>query len=109
MTGQDEPRDLAALVVPQAGWLERTEDPWEPYRLLDQAGTLVGPVAAFLRGLQACGRPATTLPAYAIPLLPWFRPCGRPAGLTTRCPGPRPGTMTVASDSPSSTGAQAAP
>src|SRR5260370_705953 len=53
MAGQDEPRDLAALVVPQAGWLERAEDPWEPYRLVDQAGTLVGPVAAVLRDLQA--------------------------------------------------------
>src|SRR5260221_7580730 len=73
MAGQDEPRDLAALVVPQAGWLERAEDPWEPYRLLDQAGTLVGPVAAFLRDLQASGRPETTLRAYAIALLRWFR------------------------------------
>src|SRR5258708_16470702 len=74
MAGQGEPRDLAALVVPQAGWLERAEDPWEPYRLLDQAGTLVGPVAAFLRDLQASGRPETTLRAYAIALLRWFRP-----------------------------------
>ena len=73
MAGQDEPRDLAALVVPQAGWLERAEDPWEPYRLVDQAGTLVGPVAAFLRDLQASGRPETTLRAYAIALLRWFR------------------------------------
>ena len=73
MTGQDEPRDLAALVVPQAGWLERAEDPWEPYRLRDPAGALVGPVAAFLRDLQASGRPETTLRAYAIALLRWFR------------------------------------
>jgi hypothetical protein len=73
MTGQDEPRDLAALVVPQAGWLERAEDPWEPYRLRDRAGILVGPVAAFLRDLQASGRPETTLRAYAIALLRWYR------------------------------------
>jgi hypothetical protein len=73
MTGQDEPRDLAALVVPQAGWLERAEDPWEPYRLRDPAGILVGPVAAFLRDLQAPGRPETTLRAYAIALLRWYR------------------------------------
>ena len=73
MTGQDEPRDLAALVVPQAGWLERAEDPWEPYRLLDPAGAVVGPVAAFLRDLQASGRPETTLRAYAIALLRWHR------------------------------------
>ena len=66
MIGQDEPRDLAALVVPQAGWLEHAEDPWEPYRLRDPAGGLVGPVAAFLQDLQASGRPETTLRAYAI-------------------------------------------
>ena len=73
MIGQDEPRDLSALVVPQAGWLEHAEDPWEPYRLLDPAGALVGPVAAFLRDLQASGRPETTLRAYAIALLRWYR------------------------------------
>ena len=73
MTGHDEPRDLAALVVPQTGWLERAEDPWEPCRLRDPAGALVGPVAAFLRDLQASGRPETTLRAYAIALLRWFR------------------------------------
>src|SRR5215469_1883368 len=73
MIGQDEPRDLAALVVPQAGWLERAEDPWQPYRLRDPAGALVGPVAAFLRDLQASGRPETTLRTYAIALLRWFR------------------------------------
>jgi site-specific recombinase XerD len=73
MIGQDEPRDLAALVVPQAGWLEHAEDPWEPYRLRDRAGAVVGPVAAFLRDLQASGRPETTLRAYAIALLRWHR------------------------------------
>ena len=61
------------MVVPQAGWLERAEDPWEPYRLRDPAGILVGPVAAFLRDLQASGRPETTLRAYAIALLRWYR------------------------------------
>ena len=73
MVGQDEPRDLSALVVPQAGWLEHAEDPWEPYRLRDPVGTPVGPVAAFLRDLQASGRPETTLRAYAIALLRWYR------------------------------------
>ena len=38
MIGEDEPRDLAALVVPQAGWLEHAEDPWEPNRLRDRPG-----------------------------------------------------------------------
>ncbi len=107
MAGQDESRDLAALVVPQAGWLERAEDPWEPYRLLDQAGILVGPVAAFLRDLQASGRPETTLRAYAIALLRWFRflwAAGVPWDQATR---PRPGTSAGGSRSPSSPAARA--
>ena len=52
----DEPRDLSALVVPQAGRLEHAEDPWQPYRLCDPAGGVVAPVAAYLRELQARGR-----------------------------------------------------
>ena len=73
MSGQDERRDLAALVVPQAGWLERAEDRWEPCRLRDPAGAVAGPVGAFLRDLQASGRPEATLRAYAIALLRWHR------------------------------------
>ena len=72
MIGQDEPRDLSALVVPQAGWLEHAEDPWGPYRLLDRPG----PWSARSRrscGLPASGRPETTLRAYAIALLRWYR------------------------------------
>ena len=69
----DESRDLAALVVPQAGRLEHAEDPWQPYRLCDPAGRVVAPVAAYLRELQARGRPETTLRAYATALLRWFR------------------------------------
>ena len=61
------------MVVPQDGRLERAEDPWETYQMLDPAGILVGPVAAFLRDLQASGRPETTLRAYAIALLRWYR------------------------------------
>ena len=89
MTGQDEARDLAALAVPRAGWLERAEDPWEPYRLRDPAGALVGPVAAFLRDLQASGRPETTLRAYAVALLRSLRDLagqvGREAGRVAVC------------------------
>ena len=73
MIGEEKPRDLAALVVPRAGWLEHAEDPWEPYRLCDRAGTVVGPVAVYLRDLQASARPETTLRAYATALLRWFR------------------------------------
>jgi integrase len=70
----DEPvRDLASLVVPQTGWLQATSDPWEPYRLLDPAGVVVGPVAAYLKDLQAAGRPGTTQRSYAMALLRWFR------------------------------------
>jgi len=58
--GQDEPRrDLAAVVVPAVGMLLATNDPWQPYRLLDDAGAVVEPVAEYLRDLQACGRTAT--------------------------------------------------
>ena len=73
MIGEETPRDLAALIVPRAGRLEQAEDPWEPYRLLDPAGTVVRPVAVYLRDLQASARPETTLRAYATALLRWFR------------------------------------
>ena len=33
--------DLAALVVPRAGELRETGDPWEPYRLVDPDGLIV--------------------------------------------------------------------
>jgi hypothetical protein len=102
MTGQDEPRDLAALVIPQAGRLERVKDPWEPYRLLDPAGALVGPVAAFLRDLQASGRPETTLRAYAIALLRWYRFLWAAGVPWDQATGPRPGTSAGGSRSPSS-------
>jgi hypothetical protein len=37
------------------------------------AGVVVGPVAAYLRDLQASARPETTLRSYATALLRWFR------------------------------------
>jgi hypothetical protein len=64
--GSGGPRDLAALVVPQAGSLRATGDPFEPYRLLDPSGGVVGPAAAFLKDLQACGRPETTQRSYGL-------------------------------------------
>jgi integrase len=69
----DEPRDLAALAVPQVGALVATGDPWEPFRLVDPAGMRVGPVSAYLKDLQAAGRPATTQRSYGMALLRWFR------------------------------------
>lgn len=67
------PRDLAALVVAQVGSLRSTGDPWEPYRLVGRDGAQVGPVGAYLRDLQAAGRPATTQRSYAMALLRWLR------------------------------------
>src|SRR5258708_32599680 len=73
MIGQDEPRDPSALIVPRAGSVQRTGDPWEPCRLHDQAGAMVAPAAVYLRDLQGSGRPENTLRAYAIAVLRWFR------------------------------------
>jgi integrase len=67
------PRDLATLVVGQVGALQATGDPFEPYRLLDASGGVVGPAGAFLAELQACGRPAATQRSYGMALLRWFR------------------------------------
>ena len=75
MTHREDERDLAALVVPRVGKLRETGDPWEPYHLLDAGGTTVGAVAAFLKELQASGRPAATQYSYANDLLRWFRFC----------------------------------
>ena len=73
MIGSGEERDLAALVVPQAGALRATGRPFDPYQLVDSCGGVVGPAAAFLNDLQACGRPATTQRSYGMDLLRWFR------------------------------------
>src|SRR2546421_698135 len=74
MIGEEDGRcDLARLVVPRCGLLEATGDPFEPYRLVDAHGVVVGPVAVYLRELQACGRPATTQRSYGMDLLRWFR------------------------------------
>jgi len=66
MTEQDgSSRDLARLVVPVAGSLAATGDPWEPYRLLDADGIVVDPVMSYFRDLQAAGRSTATLRSYA--------------------------------------------
>ena len=67
------PQELGGSVVPRAGSLEATGEPFEPYRLLDPSGTTVGPVAAYLNDLQACGRSAATQRSYGLALLRWFR------------------------------------
>lgn len=74
MIDSGEPaRDLLALVVPRWGVLQAGGDPFAPYRLLDDAGRVVEPVASFLGELQACGRSASTQRSYGLALLRWFR------------------------------------
>ncbi|MEO3795606.1 site-specific integrase [Nonomuraea sp. B10E15] len=66
-------RDLAALVVPLIGGLVETGDRYEPYRVLDESGTAVEPVAAFFCDLLAAGRAESTVRSYGMDLLRWFR------------------------------------
>lgn len=69
----DGDRDLAALVVPQRGSLVETGRPFEPYQLVDPAGSVIGPVADYLRELQGRGRAESTQRSYSLALLRWFR------------------------------------
>ena len=73
MIDRDGPRGLTGLVVPLAGAVEATGDPFDPYRLVDLAGEPVLPVSAFLADLQACGRSAAAQRSYSLALLRWFR------------------------------------
>ncbi len=88
MTGMDDLHlDMAGLVVPSAGFLQATADPWDRYRLVDPSGEVVGPVAVYLRDLQAAGRTAATQRPYGMDLLRWFRFCwaiGAPWDQVTR-------------------------
>jgi site-specific recombinase XerD len=69
----DGDRDLALLSVPQLGALAETGRPFEPYRLVDPCGSVVGPVAEYLRELQGRGRAESTQRSYSLDLLRWFR------------------------------------
>ena len=69
----DAPRDLSSLVVSQRGSLEASDDLFDPFRLVDASGTVLEPVSAYLRELQACGRSASTQRSYGMDLLRWFR------------------------------------
>jgi len=60
-------------VVRRVGSLVATEDPWEPYRLLDSSGAPVAAAAAYFGELQAAGRSAATQRSYGMALLRWFR------------------------------------
>ena len=79
---------MASLVVAQAGFLQATGGSWDPYRLVDPSGEVVGPVAVYLRDLQAAGRTAATQRSYGMDLLRWFRFCWATGVLwdqATRC------------------------
>ncbi|MHB8440170.1 MAG: tyrosine-type recombinase/integrase [Acidimicrobiales bacterium] len=70
---QGSSRDLATLIVPQAGQLVATGERFDPYRLLDPNGEVVQGVAVFFAELQAAGRSDATLRSYGMDLLRWFR------------------------------------
>jgi site-specific recombinase XerD len=67
--------EVAGFAVPLAGGLRETGDPWEPFEVADAAGAVVGPAAAYLKDVQACGRSDATLRSYGMDLLRWFRFC----------------------------------
>lgn len=66
-------RELESLFVPLVGELVVTKDLWEPCRLVDAAGEPVEGAAAYLRDLQAAGKPSATARSYGMDLLRWFR------------------------------------
>ncbi len=71
---QDTASQLASLVIPQVGALRETDDPWEPFQLLDPGGALVHCVSDYyLKDLQAAGRRPTTQRSYGMDLLRWLR------------------------------------
>jgi integrase len=81
MSGKSGERDLGALAIPGIGSVAATEDPVEPYQLLDADGAVVAPVASFLRDLLAASRAPLTLRSYAHDRLRWWR---FPAGVDVR-------------------------
>ncbi len=66
-------RDLSALVVPQAGALVKTGNPYEPFRVIGEDGSVSPPVTAFFRDLLAAGRSEATVRSYGMDLLRWLR------------------------------------
>ena len=70
---QDRSRDLRSLAVRRVGSLTATDDPWEPFRLLDPSGDSVTAATAYLGELQAAGRSTATQRSYGMALLRWFR------------------------------------
>jgi hypothetical protein len=73
MTGDEDARDLATLVVPAGGSLLPVGSRWEPYRLVDPGGGEVAAATAYFRDLQAGGCSEATVRSYGMDLLRWFR------------------------------------
>src|SRR5262249_62164431 len=71
--GDEVVRDLVGLVVPQRGSLVVTGERQEPVRLVDGDGAAVAAAGELFCDLQAAGRPNSTLRAYGLDLLRWFR------------------------------------
>jgi integrase len=69
----DNSSDVVAMVVVQAGRLLATNDPWEPFQLIDPEGNTVDAVRVYFADLQASGRSPATLRSYGMDLLRWFR------------------------------------
>lgn len=69
----EAPRDLVNLAVPQRGALVATGERQEPFRLVDEHGTVVAGTAEYFCDLQAAGRPDSTIRSYGLDLLRWFR------------------------------------
>ena len=87
-SGEMGPRDLVTLVVDSVGAVVETDLMWEPYRLVDPVGAVVGSVTDFLQELQTSGRSPATQRSYALDLLRWFRflwAVEVPWGQATRC------------------------
>lgn len=66
-------RDVASLIVPQAGEVAETVDPDLPYVLFDGAGREAAPVSSFLRNMRACDCSPLSLRSYGMDLLRWWR------------------------------------
>ncbi|MFD6995016.1 tyrosine-type recombinase/integrase [Streptomyces mirabilis] len=66
-------RDLKSFVLPEIGRLQETEDPWDPYRLLDPLGLPVEPATAYFKDLMAADSSPLTPRSYGMDLLRWWR------------------------------------
>ena len=74
MVDRGEPAvDVAGLAVAFVGRLVATGERWEPYRLVDGGGVIVGAAQAYFGHLQAAGRSESTIRSYGLDLLRWFR------------------------------------